>query len=128
GDRARRIRANGHDARVWMRRSQHRRVHQARQAYVRGVLAAAGQEAEILLALHRHADHAIGRRRGLETGRRGHGRRWKIFAAFSPKIAASVAGSSPASRTTLSGSGSPIQNGWSLPSMTRSWPTSWTRY
>ena len=74
GDRARGGGTYRCDARVRMRRSEYCRVQQARQAHVGGVLAASGQEAQILLALHRHTDHAIVHR-GLEPGRRGHGRR-----------------------------------------------------
>src|SRR2546421_7444610 len=57
-----------------------------------------------------------------------HAFRWKMRTALSPRIAACAAAESPASRTMRAGSGSPSQNGWSLPSRTRSAPTSATRY
>ena len=74
GECARRVRAHARDPRMRMRRAQDRRVQQARHAHVGGVLAAPRQEAEILLAPHRGADHAI-LRRVLETRRWGHERR-----------------------------------------------------
>src|SRR5207249_521381 len=117
------LRADGRDARVRMRRAQDRGVQEAGQPHVRRVFPAPGQKPEVLLALDGKADDALMRKtRG--SSRRAHGSRWKMRAAFSPRIAASVAPSRPASRTTRSGSGSPSQKGWSLPSMTRSWPTS----
>ena len=97
GERARRAGADGRDPRVRMRRPQHGRVEQSRQADVGGVLPAPGQEPEILLALDRQADHRASRR--------------KSRAAVPPRIAASSPAARRASRTTRQGSGSPIQKG-----------------
>ncbi len=71
GDRACRGGPNGGDTSVRMRRPQDCRVQQTRQAHVGSVLAAPGQEANVFLALHGNADHAVVRR-VLEAGRRRH--------------------------------------------------------
>ena len=97
GKRARRPGADGRDPRVRMRRPENRRVQQAGQTDVGGVFPAPGQEPEVFLSLYGKADH--------------HDTRRKSRAALPPRIAASSPAARRASRTTRSGSGSPIQKG-----------------
>ncbi len=60
-------------------------------------------------------------------GHAQHFPRRKMRAAFPPTMAACASAARPAARTMARGSGSPSQNGWSLPSTTRSSPTVCTR-
>ena len=65
----RRVFVDRADARVGMGRAHERRMRHARQHEVVAVAAAAGDEAQILLAPHRLADAVTGRRRTDDRGR-----------------------------------------------------------
>ena len=98
GKRERGSRVNGTQAGMSMRRAQDGSVEHPRQAKVGGVRSPAHQEPAVFETPHGTPD-------------RGHDFTWKSRAALPPRIAASAVFERPASRTILSGSGSPSQNG-----------------